>query len=67
MSFRCDVYIDGELKKVNHVLNECIIGRGGARHTITLEIFIDGNYVTTVIADGIIIATPSGSTAYRYL
>lgn len=31
---------------------------------VKTELFVDGHHVTTVQADGLIIATPSGSTAY---
>ncbi|GMH44864.1 hypothetical protein BSKO_12816 [Bryopsis sp. KO-2023] len=62
---RCEVYTsEGKLLGVHHVLNECIIDRGHSASTLTLEIFVDGQYITTVTADGVIIATPSGSTAY---
>lgn len=62
---RCEVYTPvGNIASVHHVLNECIIDRGHSFSTLTLEIFVDGQYVTTVTADGIIVATPSGSTAY---
>jgi NAD+ kinase len=30
-----------------------------------LEIYFDGNYMTTLIGDGLIISTPNGSTAYN--
>ena len=44
-------------------LNECAIDRGTNPLT-NLECFIDGIFVTRVQGDGLIVATPSGSTAY---
>lgn len=62
---RCEVYTPvGNVASVHHVLNECILDRGHSFSTLTLEVFVDGQYVTTVTADGVIVATPSGSTAY---
>lgn len=61
---RCEVYFDGVLQRVHHVLNECVIDRGAFPNTVMLEFYIDNDYVTTVEADGVIVATPSGSTAY---
>mmetsp|Transcript_38888 Transcript_38888/g.92121 ORF Transcript_38888/g.92121 Transcript_38888/m.92121 type:complete len:354 (+) Transcript_38888:372-1433(+) len=61
----CKVYSpQGELRSVHHVLNECLIDRGPVPAMIKLECFVDDEHVTTVQADGLIIATPSGSTAY---
>ena len=49
---------------LHHVLNECLIDRGASPAMVCLEAFVDGGHVTTVQADGLIVATPSGSTAY---
>jgi NAD+ kinase len=46
-----------------HVLNELVVDRGASPMT-TLDVFVDGTRMTTVQADGLIIATPTGSTAY---
>ncbi|GLC37249.1 hypothetical protein PLESTB_001143800 [Pleodorina starrii] len=61
---RCEVVYDGRLEAVHHVLNECVLDRGAFPGAVLLEIFVDGSYVTNVEADGLIISTPSGSTAY---
>eukprot|EP00198_Chlamydomonas_reinhardtii_P013159 XP_001702496.1 predicted protein [Chlamydomonas reinhardtii] len=61
---RCEVVHEGQLVEVHHVLNECVLDRGAFPGAVLLEIFIDGSYVTNVEADGLIISTPSGSTAY---
>lgn len=47
-----------------HVLNEMVIDRGPAPYLSNLEVFCDDCPVTRVQADGIIVATPTGSTAY---
>ncbi|GIL46358.1 hypothetical protein Vafri_3354 [Volvox africanus] len=61
---RCEVVYDGRLEAVHHVLNECVLDRGAFPGAVLLEIFVDGSYLTNVEADGLIISTPSGSTAY---
>ncbi|GFR45561.1 hypothetical protein Agub_g6955 [Astrephomene gubernaculifera] len=61
---RCEVVYDGRLEAVHHVLNECVLDRGSFPGAVLLEIFVDGSYVSNVEADGLIISTPSGSTAY---
>ncbi|QRN41752.1 MAG: NAD kinase [Neisseriaceae bacterium] len=46
------------------VLNEVTISRGGRGNLIKFEVFINGEFVYTQYSDGLIIATPTGSTAY---
>lgn len=45
-------------------VNEIVIHRSRNPSLIDLSVFVDGDYLNTFSADGIIISTPSGSTAY---
>lgn len=45
-------------------VNEIVIHRANVPSLIELAIYVDGKYLNTFSADGIIVATPSGSTAY---
>jgi len=45
-------------------LNEAVVGRGSQGRLIEFELYLDGEYVYTLRADGVIVATPTGSTAY---
>ncbi|KAF1990033.1 ATP-NAD kinase [Aulographum hederae CBS 113979] len=49
----------------HNILNEIVLDRGPNPTLSTLEIFGDNEHYTTVQADGICIATPTGSTAYN--
>lgn len=47
-----------------NVLNELVIDRGPSAYLSLLELYVDRKHLTTVQADGLVIATPTGSTAY---
>jgi NAD+ kinase len=49
---------------VYEALNEVVAGRGTFARAVRLTTLIDGGEITTYLADGLIVATPTGSTAY---
>lgn len=55
---------EGAMKARYNVLNEVVVDRGSSPYLAALECFCDDAHLTTVQADGVIFATPTGSTAY---
>lgn len=49
----------------HEVLNEAVLDRGVSPFLTSLDCYCDGHFVTNVQGDGLIIATPTGSTAYN--
>jgi NAD+ kinase len=47
------------------VLNEAVVEKAASGHTVRLQVEIDGKPFTPYTADGLIVATPTGSTAYN--
>ena len=45
-------------------LNEAVVGKGAQGRLIEFELWLDGEFVYTLRADGMIVCTPTGSTAY---
>ncbi len=45
-------------------LNDAVISRGAISRMVELDIFVDSHYLQTLRADGLIVSTPTGSTAY---
>lgn len=63
--------LTGQLKKASVgeaialAVNEFIIAKQDFGHMITAEIYVDDQLLDTYVADGIIVSTPTGSTAYN--
>ena len=56
-------HVDGSMHTLR-ALNEMVVEKVESGHTVRLEVAIDGNIFATYSADGVIVATPTGSTAY---
>ncbi len=64
MMIRCEVLRDDKSLGCSDALNEVVISRGAIAKSVRLQTYIDGGWTTTYHGDGLIIATPTGSTAY---
>lgn len=47
-------------------LNEIVLEKTPLGHTVRVAVILDGEFFTTYAADGLIVATPTGSTAYSF-
>jgi len=64
MMLRAEQWRDGVMYGVWDVLNEVVVSRGRTVRPVHLVASVDGRYLTTYVADGLIAATATGSTAY---
>ncbi|MBQ8837036.1 MAG: NAD(+)/NADH kinase [Clostridia bacterium] len=64
MVLSIDVCRDGETFPIRDALNDVVINRGGYTRSIDIDLYADGKSVRTIRADGLILSTPTGSTAY---
>ncbi|WP_423840212.1 NAD(+) kinase [Vibrio mytili] len=59
-----EVHRHGQIKSHNAALNEAVLHPGQIAHMIEFEVYIDNSFAFSLRADGLIVSTPTGSTAY---
>jgi len=56
----------GELEQSFWALNEVVVAKGELARMLRLDVDVDGELLARYRADGVLVATPTGSTAYNY-
>jgi len=59
-----EVYRHGKLKSCNSAVNEAVLHAGKVASMIEFEVYIDNSFMFSQRSDGLIVSTPTGSTAY---
>ncbi len=59
-----DVLRDGKIIANGVSLNDIVINRGGGLSVLEFNLYVNGLHLNTYKADGLIVSTPTGSTAY---
>ncbi|ABV37935.1 NAD(+) kinase [Shewanella sediminis HAW-EB3] len=59
-----EVHRHGHMKASNTAVNEAVLHPGKVAHMIEFEVYIDDDFMYSQRADGMIVSTPTGSTAY---
>jgi len=54
----------GKVESERLAVNEAVVGKGPFARMIEVEVYVDGQHFATYPSDGLIVATPTGSTAY---
>lgn len=64
MMIKVELVENGETLSVYHALNDAVISRGDFSRLMDIKLMSEGRLITNTRADGTIISTPTGSTAY---
>lgn len=65
MMLEGSAYREGKVIYSNVALNDIVVNRAGALRVIDFDIYVNDEYLTSYTADGLIVSSPTGSTAYN--
>jgi NAD+ kinase len=57
---------DGGAQEAHACVNEVVVARGARVRMIQAEVEVSGSHLATYVADAVVVATPTGSTAYSF-
>jgi NAD+ kinase len=60
-----ELHRDGQVVQHSRVLNDVVINKSALARIIEIEAYLNHQYVSSFRADGLIVSTPTGSTAYN--
>lgn len=64
MLLRVQLIRDGEVLAEEDIINDVVVCRGSMVKIVDLDVYCDGHLMNTYRADGVIVSTPTGSSAY---
>ena len=59
------IYHEGEMVKELHALNDIVLTRRGSLKIVAYDIYVNGQFLNSYQADGVILSTPTGATGYN--
>ncbi len=59
-----ELHRHGSIKESREALNDVVVGHGTISRVVRLAAYVDDVHLADYVADGLIVATPTGSTAY---
>ena len=63
-TLRAEVFMEGRAVGSYRALNEVVLSRGASARVVAIDLDVDGHRLARLRADGVIVATATGSTAY---
>lgn len=64
MMLQIDVMRSGTVAATYHALNDAVLNKAAIARILDFQVFVDGQFLNFIKADGLIVSTPTGSTAY---
>ncbi|MBM4430348.1 MAG: NAD(+)/NADH kinase [Chloroflexi bacterium] len=64
LMLHADLQRDGRVVQSFEALNDVVVSRGRMARVVRVDVYINGQHLTQYVTDGVIVSTPTGSTAY---